>query len=79
MKTKIGNLVSCKVFKNCQTIRPESPVLMEHSQDWDNFSESPLKIMKTPFYFTLKALFVLKIFKFLSWRFGDAEKQLAER
>ena len=29
-------------------------------------TESPLKIMKNPFYFNLKALFVLKIFKFLS-------------
>ena len=28
--------------------------------------ESPLKMMKNAFYFTLKALFVLKIFKFLS-------------
>ena len=28
------------------------------------FNESPLKIMKDVFYFTLKALFVLKIFKF---------------
>ena len=34
--------------------------------------ESPLKVMKNPFYFTLKALFVLKIFKFLSWLFGHA-------
>ena len=32
--------------------------------------ESPLKIMKNVFYFTLKALFVLKIFKFLFWLFG---------
>ena len=29
-------------------------------------NESPLKVMKNAFYFTLKALFVLKIFKFLS-------------
>ena len=29
-------------------------------------NESPLKMMKNAFYFTLKALFVLKIFKFLS-------------
>ena len=29
-------------------------------------TESPLKIVKNTFYFTLKALFVLKIFKFLS-------------
>ena len=27
---------------------------------------SPLKMMKNAFYFTLKALFILKIFKFLS-------------
>ena len=29
-------------------------------------AESPLKMMKNVFYFTSKALFVLKIFKFLS-------------
>ena len=29
-------------------------------------TESPLKMMKNAFYFTLKALFGLKIFKFLS-------------
>ena len=28
-------------------------------------TESPLKIMKNAFHFTLKALFVLEIFKFL--------------
>ena len=31
-----------------------------------SFNKSPLKIMKNAFFFTLKALFVLKIFKFLS-------------
>ena len=39
-------------------------------------TESPLKIMKNAFYFTLKGLFVLKIFKFLSSIFGYVEKQL---
>ena len=29
-------------------------------------TENPLKMVKNAFYFTLKALFVLKIFKFLS-------------
>ena len=29
-------------------------------------TESPLKTIKNAFYFTLKALFALKIFKFLS-------------
>ena len=28
--------------------------------------KSPLKIIRNAFYFTLKALFVLKVFKFLS-------------
>ena len=39
-------------------------------------TESPLKVMKIVFYFTLKALFALKIFKFLSWLFGYIEKRL---
>ena len=29
-------------------------------------TESPLKVMKNAFYFILKALFVIKIFQFLS-------------
>ena len=36
--------------------------------------ESSLKMMKNAFYFILKALFVLKIFKFLSWLFGQVGK-----
>ena len=38
------------------------------------FIEIPLKMMKNAFYFILKALFVLKIFKFLSWLFGHVRK-----
>ena len=34
----------------------------------------PLKMMKNAFYFILKALSALKIFKFLSWIFGHVEK-----
>ena len=36
--------------------------------------ESPLQMMKNAFYFILKALFVLKVFKFLSWFFGHVGK-----
>ena len=36
--------------------------------------ESPLKMMKNAFYFVLKALFALKIFKFLSRFFGHLGK-----
>ena len=38
------------------------------------FIEIPLKMIKNAFYFILKALFVLKIFNFLLWLFGHAEK-----
>ena len=39
-------------------------------------NESPLKIMKNAFYFTSKALFVLKILKFFSWLFSHVAKRL---
>ena len=39
-------------------------------------TESPLKVMKNAFYFTSKAFFVLKIFKFLSWLFVHISKRL---
>ena len=38
-------------------------------------TESPVKMMENAFYFTLKALFILKIFKFLSWLFDHVEKR----
>ena len=39
-------------------------------------TESPLKMMKNVFYFNLKALFVLKVFKFLSGLFSYVGNQL---
>ena len=42
-------------------------------------AESPLKMIKNAFYFTSKALFVLKIFKFLSWLFGHVAKRLDKK
>ena len=41
--------------------------------------ESPLKLIKNAFYFILKAIFVLKIFKFLSGLFGYVEKARRRR
>ena len=41
--------------------------------------ESPLKMMINAFYFMLKALFVIKIFTFLSWLCGYVEKQLDKK
>ena len=38
-----------------------------------------LKMIKIAFYFILKALFPLKIFKFLSWLFGLVEKRLGQK
>ena len=57
--------------KNLTEITVES--LKVYSQVWDNFwqlKESPLKTMKNVFYYTSKALSVLKIFKFLTWIFS---------
>ena len=42
-------------------------------------AENPLKMMKNVFYFTLKALFALKIFKFLSCEFGHIAKRLDKK
>ena len=42
-------------------------------------AESSLKMMKNAFYFTWKPLFVLKIFKFLSWLFGLVAKGLDKK
>ena len=39
-------------------------------------TEIYLQMMKTAFYFPLKAVFVPKILKFLSWNFGHVEKLL---
>ena len=39
-------------------------------------TEIPLKMIKSAFYFMSKAVFVPKIFKFLSWLFGHVSKRL---
>ena len=38
-------------------------------------TESPLKMMRNAFCFTSKALFLLKIFRFLSWFFVDVTER----
>ena len=42
-------------------------------------NESPLKMMENAFYFTPKALFILKIFTFLSSLFGHLAKRLDKK
>ena len=42
-------------------------------------TESLLKMMKNIFYFILKDLIVLKVFKFLSRLSGDVGKQLEQK
>ena len=39
-----------------------------------DFNDCPSKIIENASYFILKAPFVLKTFKFLSWLFVDVEK-----
>ena len=50
--------------------------LKAHSKVWSIFliTEIPLIMMKNAFYFTLKALFVLKLFKLLSSPISHVEK-----
>ena len=36
-------------------------------------------MIKNVFYFTTKALFILKLLKFLSWLFGSAAKRLDQK
>ena len=66
-----------------------TPVLQVVSIKWEKSrlsglrqfiaTESPLKMVKNAFYFTLKVFFILKIFKFLYWLFGHAEKRLIRK
>ena len=66
-----------------------TPVLQVVSIKWEKgrlsglrqflATESSLKMVKNAFYFTLKAFFILKIFKFLYWLFGHAEKCLIKK
>ena len=42
-------------------------------------TESLLKMIKDAFYFTLKALFAIKIFQFLPWLFGHYKNGLIRR
>ena len=42
-------------------------------------TESPLKVLKNAFYFTSKAVFVFKIFKFLFWLFGHVAKRFDQK
>ena len=39
-------------------------------------NESPLKVMKNAFYFISKALFFLKMSRFLSWLVGHVKRRL---
>ena len=49
--------------------------LSKKKEDFICLNESPLKAMKNAFYFIIKSLFVLKIFKFLSRLFGHVEEK----
>ena len=42
-------------------------------------AESPLKMMKNAFYFMLKALFILKIFKCSAWLFVHVEEKQLDK
>ena len=54
--------------------------LKMHSQVWDNFwLIKPFKNEENAFYFTSRALFILKVFKFSFWLFGQVAKWLDKK
>ena len=60
--------------KNFSIIRSDSHLPKKFVSILKVFIGIPLKVMKNALYFILKAVFVLKIFKFLSWISGHVEK-----
>ena len=64
----LTQVISCKICKFFK-------VVLSHLKKklFVCFNESPFKMMRNAFYFILKALFVLKIFKILSWHIGHVE------
>ena len=61
---------------NCYAIEIKFGILPSKTNCFTCFNEIPLKMMRITFCFILKALFVSKIFKLLSWLF-DHVKNLA--
>ena len=68
-KTNWGVVFNCRIF-------PKILKGARSSLRQCLIAESPLKMMKNGFYFTLKAPLVLKIFKILSSICGHVKKQL---
>ena len=70
-----GSYTWTVIFKRFQEVEFHSIIGALSSLRQSSATESPLKIMKNAFYFTLKAPLVLNIFKFLSWVFCYVEKR----
>ena len=70
-----GSYTWTVIFKRFQEVEFHSIIGALSSLRQSSATESPLKLMKNAFYFTLKAPLVLNIFKFLSWVFCYVEKR----
>ena len=71
-------LAACQRFLIIRTsdTSPVSPKGALSGAKQISATESLLKMIKNAIYFISKALFVLKVFKFLSWLFGHVLKRL---
>ena len=69
-----GRPLALSAYTSSLTLQSESnlPKKICYLLHWKPFK---IKMMKNAFYFILKALFVLKIFKFSSWLFGHEGKR----
>ena len=82
-KSITEKLFLCVLQKSFKTVKASFTCLLKSGSDLTIFfviiicfNDSSSKMMKNAFYFILKTIFVLNIFKFLSWIFGHVEKQL---
>ena len=71
MGTNIVNIKSVSVWWCLYALKSDSHLAKKKIIC---FNDSPSKMMKNAFYFILKALFVVKIVKFLCRLFGHVEK-----
>ena len=60
-----------KILLKDENLKPNTP---SRKVSFIFFNESPLEVIKYAFYFTLKVIFILKIFKFLSSLFCSCRK-----
>ena len=69
-----GGLKLIFVYNSVAPLKIKVRLLPSKTTCFSCFNKRSFKMMKNTFYFTLKVLFILKIFNCFSWFFDHAEK-----